>query len=182
MVSGRTAIILGALWLTGSLTPAVAAEPPAKPISATEYRLLVNRTDYAAHTIGVTRFLELMHTPKTTILDLRDAEAYAKSHIKGARHLGAAIDADKIAKLAPDKTAPILLYCANALQPTRMISQTTIALPQFLALGYKRVYLLKDAADNRGSSIAPDMRLIARLPLVTDPPPATATPTGPVKK
>ncbi len=164
--------------------PATAAETPVKPLSATEYRLLVTRADYAAHTIDVPRFLELMRQTKTTVFDLRDADAYAKSHIKGARHLGMDIAADKISRLAPDKTAPILLYCANSLHPTRMISQTLVALPQFLALGYKRVYLLKDAADHRGSAITHDMRLIARLPLEAAAAPAPATPksSGVIKK
>lgn len=166
------------LVMTGA---AHAAETPVKTLTATEYQSRVARTDYAAHTVDMPRFLELLHEPKIVILDLRDAADYAKTHIQGAHHLGADIDAAKLAKLAPNKATPLLLYCANALQLTRMISQTNVALPQILALGYQHVYLLKDAASDHGSFIEPNARL-ARLPMVTEPPPPTKNATGTQKK
>jgi hypothetical protein len=162
-------------------SPVHAAETPVTPLTAAEYQHQVARTDYAAHTVDMSRFSVLLHEPKAVIFDLRDAAAYAQGHITNAHHLGMDIAADKIAKFAPDKNAPILLYCANSLQLTRMISQTNVALPQFLALGYRQVYLLKDAASDHGSFIEPHDRL-ARLPMVTEPPPPTKNATGTTSK
>jgi hypothetical protein len=101
-----------------------------KVISPKAYQMEVSRTDYAAHTVNVAQFLEHAKQPDTVILDLRDIEAYQHAHIQGARHLGADIEAKKLAALVPSKTTNVLIYCTNSLFLTRMMSLTSVALPQ----------------------------------------------------
>lgn len=117
-----------------------------KVLSPKAYQAEVMRTDYDAHTVDLQKFQTLMQKPGTVILDLRPAEAYAHSHIKGAKHLGSDADEKRLAELVPSKDVTVLLYCTNSLYLTRMVSQTHVVLPQLLALGYKNTYLLEDVA------------------------------------
>ncbi len=117
-----------------------------KVLSPKAYQQEVMRTDYAAHTIDLKKFQVLAQKPGTVILDLREQAAFARSHIKGAKHLGSDTEEKRLAQLVPSKDATVLLYCTNSLFLSRMISQTHVVLPQMLALGYKNTYLLDDAA------------------------------------
>ncbi len=185
--SGQYALAIAAFML---LTAAVAAEPAQAPADEKEllrvlspegYKRAVMQTEYDKHTVGIDKFLELMREPKAVILDLRDEKQYQAGHIRNAKHLGADIEDKKLAELAPDKDAPILLYCTNSLMLTRMISLTSIALPQVLAQGYKNVYLLEPAARDWKSGEAHDARL-KRLDFVEQPAPAPQNTTGESKQ
>lgn len=140
-------------------------EKTLKSLSPETYRQLVERTEYDKHVVGIDRFLKLMKEPKAVIFDLRDEKAYWHSHIRGARHMGADIQESRLARLAPDKNNLILLYCENSLYLTRMISLTNVALPQFLAHGYRNVFLLKDAARDLKDMRSQEERF-QRLPMV----------------
>lgn len=135
-----------------------------KVISPQAYQTEVNQTDYAAHTINVAQFLEQAKQPDTVILDLRDMTAYQQAHIQGAKHLGADIEAKKLAALVPNKATNILIYCTNSLFLSRMMSLTSVALPQFIALGYKNTYLLDDAARDTNHRVD----RTKQLPMVTE--------------
>lgn len=130
-----------------------------KVLSPKAYQLEVMRTDYDAHIIDLQKFQALAREPGTVILDLREAEAYQRSHIKGAKHLGADAEEKRLAKLVPSKDTTVLLYCTNSLYLTRMISQTQVALPQLLALGYKKTYMLDDAARHAAETMDRTMLL-----------------------
>ncbi len=135
--------------------PAVAAPPDEKALRVLDpqhYKDAVVQTDYAAHTVPVRKFLELAQQPGAVILDLREQAAYDYAHIKGAKLLGADIEERKVAALVPDKASTVLIYCTNSLMLTRMMSNTQVALPQLLALGYKNTYLLEDAAHDASLS------------------------------
>lgn len=131
--------------LTGSDLSAKQLET-LKVLSPKAYQSEVMRTDYAAHTVDLQKFQALAAQPGAVMLDLRAPEAYAHSHIKGAKHLGTDADEKRLAQLVPGKDTVVLLYCTNSLYLTRMISQTYVVLPQMLTLGYKNTYLLDDAA------------------------------------
>ena len=47
----------------------------------------------------------------TVVIDVRDAQAHAASHIEGAVNLEGATIAERIATLVPDRTTAILCYC-----------------------------------------------------------------------
>lgn len=142
-------LMIGSAILIQALPVQAAPEQKTEKILSHEaYRLVVAQTDFAAHTVDGSRFLELMKNPKAVTLDLRDEIRYYLSHIRGAKHLGPDIHEDQLAKLVPDKHTPILLYCENSLFPTRNVSLTDVALPQILALGYRQVYLLDNPRGN----------------------------------
>lgn len=123
-----------------------------KVLSPQAYQREVMRTDFDAHTVDLKKFQTLAAQTGTVILDLREAEAYAHSHVKGAKHLGTDAEEKRLAQLVPSKDTTVLLYCTNSLFLTRMISQTQVVLPQMLALGYKNTYLLDDAARHAGEA------------------------------
>lgn len=59
-------------------------------------------------------FLELAKDPKTTLLDARSAEKFAKLHVKGAVNLSLPdFTADELAKVIPTKSSRVLIYCNN---------------------------------------------------------------------
>ena len=60
------------------------------------------------------RFIEMAAEPWTVIFDARSDDKYQKLHIKGARHLSfPEITAPELAKLFPDQSTRILIYCNN---------------------------------------------------------------------
>jgi len=60
------------------------------------------------------KFIEMAAEPKTVIFDVRSDDRYKKLHIKGARHLNfTEITAPELAKVFPDKSTRILIYCNN---------------------------------------------------------------------
>jgi len=59
-------------------------------------------------------FIHIAATPRTIILDARSADRFNQLHIKGAVHLALTdFTADALAKLIPDKSTRILIYCNN---------------------------------------------------------------------
>lgn len=146
-VMGSLLILPSALWAGQSVTDLSAKQlQELKALLPKAYQAEVMRTDYDAHTVDLQKFQALAAQPGTVILDLRPAEAYAHSHVKGAKHLGTDAEEKRLARLVPRKDTVVLLYCTNSLFLTRMISQTHVVLPQMLALGYKNTYLLDDAS------------------------------------
>jgi hypothetical protein len=99
--------------------------------------------DSKAHEISLNRLIELSSWSDTVIIDLRPREAYEQGHIKGALHLGADIDKEKLSGIAPSRVSAVILYCSNSLMPVRMMSLTDLSLPQFINLGYEQVYMLE---------------------------------------
>ncbi len=60
------------------------------------------------------KFIEMSAEPGTIIFDARSDDKYAKLHIKGAKHLSfPEITAEELAKIFPNKSTRILIYCNN---------------------------------------------------------------------
>ncbi len=60
------------------------------------------------------KFIEMSAEPGTIIFDARSDDKYAKLHIKGAKHLSfPEITAGELAKIFPNKSTRILIYCNN---------------------------------------------------------------------
>jgi len=60
------------------------------------------------------KFIEMSAEPGTIIFDARRDDKYAKLHIKGAKHLSfPEITAEELAKIFPNKSTRILIYCNN---------------------------------------------------------------------
>jgi hypothetical protein len=59
-------------------------------------------------------FIEMSAEPGTVVFDARSDDKYNKLHIKGAKHLSfPEITADELAKVFPNKSTRILIYCNN---------------------------------------------------------------------
>ena len=66
------------------------------------------------HRITEDEFVRMSKEPGTVILDARSAEKYAQLHVKGASNLSLPdITADELARVLPDKSTRVLIYCNN---------------------------------------------------------------------
>jgi hypothetical protein len=96
-------------------------------------------------------FVRMAAEPGTIIFDARSDSKFALLHVKGARHLSLPdATADELAKVIPDKSSRILIYCNNNFQnepralPGKMAT-ASLNLYTFNTLysyGYKNVYEL----------------------------------------
>lgn len=130
-----------------------AAEPPNPKIDQAGFVALAQETATARQEsrISEDRFLAMAAEPGTIILDARSKDKYENIHIKGAVHLAFTDFTDEaLAKVIPDKTTRILIYCNNNFlgEPVNFASkrievalnsQTFINLH---AYGYKNVFEL----------------------------------------
>lgn len=101
-------------------------------------------------------FLKMAADPATLILDARSAEKYRLLHIKGARNLSLPdVTADDLAKIIPEKTTRVLIYCNNNFEreeeafPSKM-RRAALNIYTFNTLhsyGYKNVYELAPLLD-----------------------------------
>ena len=98
--------------------------------------------------------------PSTIIFDARSDSKYAMLHIKGAKHLSLPdFTASELARVIPDKTTRILIYCNNNFlnEPTALPSKAPTAslnlytFNTFFSYGYKNVYELGPLIDVRKS-------------------------------
>ncbi|MEC4175501.1 rhodanese-like domain-containing protein [Adlercreutzia sp. R21] len=77
---------------------------------------------------------DMMVSNETVVFDVRTLEEYATGHIVNARLLTLdAIDGQSAAEVAPDKTAPVLVYCRSGVRSAE-------AARKLAALGYEQVY------------------------------------------
>lgn len=66
------------------------------------------------HRITEDEFIRMAQEPGTVVLDARSAEKYAQLHVKGASNLSLPdITADELARILPDKSTRVLIYCNN---------------------------------------------------------------------
>lgn len=115
-----------------------------------------------ARRIPEEEFLRMAAEEGTVILDTRSKAKYDMKHIKGAIHLNFSDFTDQsLAKLIPDKTTRILIYCNNnfdgdpvAFQGKRM--PLALNIPTFINLygyGYENIYELKPYLDLKTTKI-----------------------------
>ncbi len=101
-------------------------------------------------------FFRMAAEPRTVIFDARSDSKFDMLHIKGAKHLSLPdFTAADLARIVPDKTTRILIYCNNnfeneprALPPK--IASTSLNLYTFnilYAYGYKNIYELGPLID-----------------------------------
>lgn len=101
-------------------------------------------------------FIRMAQDPTTIILDARSAEKYRQLHIRGAKHLSLPdITAAELAKIIPDKTTRILIYCNNNFEnepeafPTKMAtaSLNIYTFNTLYSYGYQNVFELGPLID-----------------------------------
>ncbi len=76
--------------------------------------------------------LELMQNADTVLIDVRSAEEFAGGALPGALNITHLEIAEQIAEVAPDKNAPVVLYCRSG-------NRSGIAQKTLEQLGYTQV-------------------------------------------
>jgi len=150
------AVFIGTGWLAAS--DAQETQPP--PLSTTDasidydgFLALATKLDpiRKERLVELDTFNEMKAESGTIILDTRSAEAYEWGHIDGAINLPFSdFTDDKLAKVIPEKTTRILIYCNNNFSDNVnpiMLKRVELALnvPTFINLwgyGYENIYEL----------------------------------------
>ena len=70
-----------------------------------------------------------------TWIDVREDDEWQEGHIPGAIHVGRGFLESRIETAAPDKTAPVVVYCAAG-------NRSVFATKTLQELGYEHVYSL----------------------------------------
>jgi hypothetical protein len=101
-------------------------------------------------------FIRMAKEPGTIVFDARSDSKYAMLHVKGARHLSLPdITAAELAKVIPDKSTKVLIYCNNNFKnepksmPGKQIaaSLNIYTFNTLYAYGYTNVYELGPLID-----------------------------------
>lgn len=108
-------------------------------------------------------FIRMSREPGTIVLDARSKAKFDELHVEGAINLSFPdIAVESLARLLPDRTARILIYCNNNFSgaesafPSKLPS-ASLNLPTFVALydyGYRNVYELGPLIDVGATAIA----------------------------
>jgi len=115
-----------------------------------------------AHRISEDDFLRMAAEPGTIVFDARSDSKFAMLHIQGATHLALTdATAADLAKVIPDKSTRILIYCNNNFENEQRafaskVATTSLNIYTFNTLygyGYKNVYELGPLLDIRKSKI-----------------------------
>lgn len=102
------------------------------------------------------QFIKMSQEPGTIVFDARSDEKYRLLHIKGATHLSLPdLTAGELAKVIPEKTARILIYCNNNFDnsPAAFPAKATDAslniftFNSLYSYGYKNIYELGPVID-----------------------------------
>ena len=122
-------VTLSSAWLTGCSGPAAD-----RLGSAASGGTLEAQSESAVQKITADEAHELMTSNEVVVLDVRTPEEYAEKHIVNARLLPLdTIDEAAAAEAAPDKDAPVLVYCRTGVRSAE-------ASQKLAALGYKHIY------------------------------------------
>ncbi len=107
-------------------------------------------------------FLRMAADPQTIVFDARSDSKFAMLHVKGAKHLSLPdVTADELAKIIPDKSTRILIYCNNnfdnepkALPPKAIAASLNLyTFNTLYSYGYTNVYELGPLIDIKQSSL-----------------------------
>ena len=114
------------------------------------------------HRVSEAEFIRMAKEPGTIVFDARSDSKFAMFHIKGAKHLSLPdVTAEELAKVFPDKSTRILIYCNNNFvnEPTALPAKAITAslnLYTFNTLysyGYTNVYELGPLIDVKKSGL-----------------------------
>ena len=107
-------------------------------------------------------FLRMAQRPGAVILDARSAAKYCELHVRGAVNLSFPdFTAGALARVIPDKSSPVLIYCNNNFEnaegpfPTKA-AKASLNLSTYIALytyGYDNVYELGPLVDIHASKL-----------------------------
>ncbi|MFI5371525.1 MAG: rhodanese-like domain-containing protein [Candidatus Eisenbacteria bacterium] len=116
----------------------------------------------ATRRISEDEFIRMSGESGTIVLDARSREKFDELHVRGALHLSFPdITIESLARLIPDKTTRILIYCNNNFRDAegpfpRKLATASLNLSTFVTLyeyGYRNVYELAPLLDARTTRI-----------------------------
>jgi rhodanese-related sulfurtransferase len=70
---------------------------------------------------------------KARVIDVREDNEWATSHVAGAEHMGRGVIERDIVEKIPDKTAELILYCGGGFR-------SALAADNLMKMGYTNVY------------------------------------------
>ena len=163
----RLFVVLLALLLAGFAGPAPGEGLDNPAIDMRGYLRAARQAAKHRETRRLTEqeFLRKSREPGTIVLDARSADKYAELHVRGAISLPFTdITVESLARLLPDRNAPILIYCnnnfANAPGPfPEKMATASLNISTYIALwtyGYTNVYELGPLVDLAKSQLAFD--------------------------
>ncbi len=134
------------------------AQEVSKNASKVDYATFLKLTEElsayrVSRMIDIETFNQFCREPNTIILDTRSKKAFDEIHVKGAIHLNFSdFTSTALAKIIPDKTTRILIYCNNNFESSRntltnKMLPLALNIPTFINLygyGYDNIYELKD--------------------------------------
>jgi rhodanese-related sulfurtransferase len=74
-----------------------------------------------------------LSTGKARVIDVREDNEWATSHVAGAEHMGRGVIERDIVEKIPDKTAELILYCGGGFR-------SALAADNLMKMGYTNVY------------------------------------------
>ena len=171
----KSIVMLAAVVLiAGSISPR--AEEERIPNKMIDYHGFLQNAETvgklrAQRRITEAEFIRMAQEPGTVVFDARSDSKFAMFHIKSAKHLSLPdVTAEELAKVIPDKTTRILIYCNNNFinEPTALPAKAITAslnLYTFNTLysyGYTNVYELGPLIDVKKSALTFEGSLQAR--------------------
>ncbi len=157
--------IVALLGLSIAAASAMAQQIPNRLIDYDGFAAQVAHVGQARqrHRITEAEFIRMAQEPGTVVLDARSAEKYAQLHVKGAKNLSLPdITADELAKIVPDESTRVLIYCNNnflnapgAFPSKNVTASLNIYTYNVLhSYGYQNVYELGPLLDIGNTKIA----------------------------
>ena len=123
------ALVLAVALLCGCTTSGPAGED-----AATGEDVAAGEGASSVQKISADEAHDMMTSNEVTVLDVRTPEEFAEKHIVNAQLLTLdTVSAETAAAVAPDKDAPVLVYCRTGVRSAE-------AAAQLAALGYTAVY------------------------------------------
>src|SRR5881396_3824572 len=96
------------------------------------YRELLQQARSEISEIDATQARERIESGEPVVVDVREQEEWAEGHIPGAVHVPRGHLESRIERAAPDRSQPVLLYCAGG-------SRSAFAAKTLEELGYETV-------------------------------------------
>ena len=97
-----------------------------------QFLKLVDDAKSRIHEISVAETRRKLESGKARVIDVREDNEWAVSHVRGAEHIGRGVIERDIETRVPDKTAPIILYCGGGFR-------SALATDNLQKMGYKNV-------------------------------------------
>ena len=112
--------------------------------------------------ISEEKFIAMAAEPDTVVLDARSAEKFKMLHVRGAKNLSLPdITAEQLARIIPDKTTRVLIYCNNNFKneepafPEKRVSAALniYTFNTLYAYGYRNIYELGPLIDIKDTNL-----------------------------